>query len=517
MFKLLCLILVVHLSLQEEIIDTLNALSSKRISIVMKSKPSLTLLKTLANENVFWKFEKSPDTKTSSFNVIMIENHPIPEMVYEKPFSVVLKDKSKSYLDYSKAPFGFYVIKDGKIQKCFVLSNKKRQNYQKCFHLHEANFDFDGFPLQALYSEAVYGDYLIAQSIIEQIAKKFNFTIEYQLAKEQDNWGAVPKLGCNYSTIECFEGIFHNFVTERFDFQINFWYMNPDRRNLIDFIEPFIVEYYEMYINEQLISEGFDWSFYFRPFKTQSWIAIIGTLFIFCILRLVSNVYSASMSKSGSMIVGWLMYVLVFAYYSRAQTMFLSTPTELSIKSLDDVLQSNKWEVAILKGYEGVIYRHLDTGKDYFVEFNKKLNEGYEHHYDTIEDSVQALKEIPGLVMPMSHTLMALYQHTKHKDVPFIVKGRMLKSPNVILLNQGWPLKTLFNKEINKLKEHGQIDSLLHPLRPIRGKHKCKSGAESQFVSINFKEVITAFGLLFVLSISSMVAFLLEMIFHKFY
>ena len=513
MLKLLCLVLLVPMSLQHELSDSIEALKWKRVQFLQHSRSSRALLKAIKKADLFWKYARFP--KTSCLQNIMVDGKNIPDILYETPFSVMMAAEKLPDLDFSKAPFGFYLMEKGKVLKCFVLSNEKRRNYKKCFDLNEPNLDFDGFPLQALYSDqGVYGDHLITKSVIEQIATKMNLSIDYKLVKKVDNWGSVPKLGCNYSTIECFEGIFHNFVTERFDFQINFWYMNPDRRKLIDFIEPFIVDYFELYINDQLISGEYDWSFYFRPFQTKSWIAIVGTLFIFCTLRLIFNVYSASMSKSGTMIVGWLMYVLVFAYYSGAQTMFLSTPTELSISNLDDVLQSNEWEVAILKGFEGAIYRYLDTGKDHFEEINVKLNEGYEHHYDTIEDSVQALKEIPRLVMPMSHIFMNLYQHSKQEDLPFIVKGKMLKAPSGILLNQGWPLKTLFDKEINKMKENGEMDNIL---RPIKAKPKRKSGAESQFASINFKEVITAFGLLLVLSMSSMATFLLEVILHKFH
>lgn len=193
--------------------------------------------------------------------------------------------------------------------------------------------------------------------------------------------------------------------------------------------------------------------------------------------------------------------------------MFLSTPTELSINNLDDVLLSKEWKVAIPKNFEVIIDSYLDTGRKHIEEFHKKLGRGYEHNYDTVGESVEAMQRIPGLVMPMTHVYMNAYFSDENKNNPFVTRGYMMPVNAGTLINQGWPLKSLFNKGINKLKEFGQMDDLLRPLQSRFPEQEY----ESQFDGITFSEVFTAFGLLLVLSISSVITFLFEMMYHRFH
>ena len=473
----------------------------------------MTLLKDLKTEGIYWKFAHGLEMRGSNHQVVLLDGHPIPKMIYENPFSVMLDEKRLADLDASKAPFGFYLMKNGIAQKCFFMSNEKQKNYKKCFDIEEQNFDFDGFPLRAHYSDIYNGDNFITQSILDQIAKKSNLTINYQLTDEPNNWGASPKPGCNFSTIECFSGTFYQHVTQKFDFQVNMWYSTSDRRQIVDFLDPFYADYYQLYINDKLIPDKIDWFFYLRPFEKRSWIVTFVTYLVFFLLRFIFSFHSVLMSKTGTTALGWMMYVLIFAYYSGAQTMFLSTPTELSINNLDDVLLSKEWKVAIPKNFEVIIDSYLDTGRKHIEEFHKKLGRGYEHNYDTVGESVEAMQRIPGLVMPMTHVYMNAYFSDENKNNPFVTRGYMMPVNAGTLINQGWPLKSLFNKGINKLKEFGQMDDLLRPLQSRFPEQEY----ESQFDGITFSEVFTAFGLLLVLSISSVITFLFEMMYHRFH
>lgn len=510
MFKLLCWVLLIQVTFQNELTTSMKILNWKRPTFVTR-KASHSFVKTLKNEEIFWKFEQSLSMTDSNHNVVLLDGQTIPKILNKYPFSFIVMEETLSDLDFSNAPLGFYLMKNGSLHKCFVLSNEKRNNFQKCFDAKAKILDFEGFPLRALYSDAADGDHLVAQRMLDQITKKLNLTIEYQLADDPTEWGASPKLGCNFSTIECFDGVFHQFVTENFDFQLNIWNMIHERIFLVDYLTPYFIDSYALYINDKLVPDKYDWSFYLRPFEKSSWIVTFLTFSVFFTLRFIFSYNSAMISKTGTTTLGWMVYVLIFAYYSGAQTMFLSTPKDIYIKNLDDVLLSKEWKVAVPKGYELIISRYLH--KEHFQKFRKELTEGYEHNYDNIGETIEAMKKVPGLAMPFPQYSMNSYLNNKNIENPFIKRGKLSPAPMGPLLNRGWPLKSLFNKEINKLRGLGILDELL---KPFQGKSH-ESKAESQFSSVNFKDVITAFGLLTVLSISSLLTFLLEIVFQKFH
>ena len=83
---------------------------------------------------------------------------------------------------------------------------------------------------------------------------------------------------------------------------------------------------------------------------------------------------------------GWMFYVFVFAYYSGAQTMFLSSAQKFHIASVLDVLKNNDWSLVLIKNYNTFVNQYASSGIPEFQTLQKLIrSNSYEYMMKNIE------------------------------------------------------------------------------------------------------------------------------------
>ena len=125
-----------------------------------------------------------------------------------------------------------------------------------------------------------------------------------------------------------------------------------------------------------------DPGFFIRPFTEMSWLVIFIFFFFLFFLSLVIQFFDKKASKSIIELTAWFLFVMLYAYYGGAMTMFFAVEPSLPFKTIDEAMLANPpWKVLILNGSE------------IFV----KSRENYQHYIKGIENpddlTVQSIDE----------------------------------------------------------------------------------------------------------------------------
>ena len=108
---------------------------------------------------------------------------------------------------------------------------------------------------------------------------------------------------------------------------------------------------------------------------------------------------------------------------------------------------------------------------------------------------------------------MSLFMHEKKQDLGTFLKiGKEMPSPNGILINKGWPLKKLFNDQITIMRDIGQLQKALIPVKSKTTKRK----TENETDGIHIKEVFSIFGLLGIIIFISLAIFSIEILTNQY-
>ena len=87
-----------------------------------------------------------------------------------------------------------------------------------------------------------------------------------------------------------------------------------------------------------------DLTLFIRPFRTETWYGILVVFLVVCIVLILSRkAISAYGTKSGYKIViliSWVSFVLINAYFGGALTMFFTSDVQLPFENLREVLQN---------------------------------------------------------------------------------------------------------------------------------------------------------------------------------
>ena len=75
----------------------------------------------------------------------------------------------------------------------------------------------------------------------------------------------------------------------------------------------------------------------------------------------------------------------MFAFYSGAQTMFLTSSPQIPIENTRDVLSSSQWELLTVKDYSTHIDLHASKGDNLYIKYKQDLEAGKKNSYKTIE------------------------------------------------------------------------------------------------------------------------------------
>ena len=170
-------------------------------------------------------------------------------------------------------------------------------------------------------------------------------------------------------------GIYASLIHEDYDFIANLFVILSDRLVTTSFPYPIVDNSIQLYFNPSLIGKSIDWTFFLRPFHTVTWTFIIFLSMIHIGLSFMKQ--KSDIQKLVSL-NGWMFYVFVFAYYSGAQTMFLSSTQKFQISSVLDVIKDKDWNLVLIKNYNTFVNQYASTG---ITEFQTLQNQIHSNSY----------------------------------------------------------------------------------------------------------------------------------------
>ena len=175
-------------------------------------------------------------------------------------------------------------------------------------------------------------------------------------------------------------------VLEKYDFMPNTFLITQARSLTTDFLLPLQQTKVGLFVNLDLVHRSTDWYFYSRPFNNLSWIAVVMVLISIAIWNYFLKNDTFENSRSLLIFTGWLFYTIVFAYYSGAQTMFLSVSQNLDIKNSKDVLKSSKWSLIVVRDYDAFVDTYARSGCKLFQKLRLDINKDkYPYFMESLE------------------------------------------------------------------------------------------------------------------------------------
>jgi hypothetical protein len=245
--------------------------------------------------------------------------------------------------------------------------------------IHGNKPNLQGIHLLGSQTNISIGDDTMVELTVQEMSNQLNFTISYQQPKDHNDWGIPPQNG-NWEDPAEFTGVYGQLVNADIDIIGNIFAITNKRQITTDYFHPFFKYEFKLYLNINLIPEEWDWTFFTRPLHLYTWLIMLSAFGLLscaylCIIKFaIKNVKTGLECMS---LNGWLLFTMLFAFYSGAQTMYLATPKELPMKTVSDAIKAYPaWNLVSVPKEHIFIRMQVDSGKLEFVEYQKKLNSG---------------------------------------------------------------------------------------------------------------------------------------------
>ena len=200
------------------------------------------------------------------------------------------------------------------------------------------------------------------------------------------------------------------------------------------------------------------------------------------------------------------------AYFEGAMTMFFSTESSFSFKSMSEVIQAHpKWKFKIRSGHEAFFKQNAEQGKTDFITFwNRVQNYPENTVYDTIDNAMIEIQSQPTVIHLSDKALRQYFLQNPKSSRPKTVfpeeqKGEM---ENMIVTANS-PLGPMLKYGCRILREKGIFDILDEKWMGKSVQYQSNaSGAAAQVLSIG--EVMAAFVILGFAMVLSLLCLVME-------
>ena len=147
-------------------------------------------------------------------------------------------------------------------------------------------------------------------------------------------------------------GVFGDVAAGQYDIGLSVWTYTANRERFVDLNVVFTWDYRTASLVHQPLD--IDPGLFIRPFTEFSW-ALIFALFTiqFIFLFMFQFLEKRKVSKSIVELTAWIFFIILYAYYSGALTMFFTVESILPFEKIEDaMLAVPKWKVIVLEGME---------------------------------------------------------------------------------------------------------------------------------------------------------------------
>ena len=149
--------------------------------------------------------------------------------------------------------------------------------------------------------------------------------------------------------------MFGDVVTGKFPIGLSSFKNTNLRKNVVDLNVFFTWDYFTSYLVHK--STKIDPGLFLRPFTKLSWVLILLSFFVYFLLLLLFQFFEKSGKKVARAIIelgGLYLFVILYAYYGGALTMFFTVEPKLPFQTTEDALMAvPNWKVLIVPGHKG--------------------------------------------------------------------------------------------------------------------------------------------------------------------
>jgi hypothetical protein len=528
----------------QHLMEGLSVLNWKDVTLIQQNWNSIDLKRLLKSTDISTKVVRLEDVKCKQVQHLVITDESL--QCFDKsvaPYDLLIIGSNPTFNQQLTISAGIYFMtSDGILQVCLVI--KHNSTIDHCCMKHGNKPNLQGIHLLGSQTNAAIGDDTIAELIVQEMSNELNFTISYHLPEDTKDWGSVPKNGKWEDT-----GVYGQLVNSDFDIIGNTFSINENRLLTTDYLQPFFRYDIKLYVNMNLVPDACDWTFFTSPFDIHTWVVMLSAYGSFagaylCMIKLfaIKNVKTGLECMS---LNGWLLFTMLFAFYSGAQTMFLATPKELPMNSVSDAIKAYPtWNLISLTNDTLYIEMNADAGKLEFVEYQKRLKSGtYNYLVNSItvswttitlrqrsmsqdvlyekrrvipflQDGIRMIETTSGTVFYASSYEMNRVRVLGYKSsIPLYSFGGEDFSTGGILVKKNSPLRRFMNPILTKMREDGRIDQIMeHVIRTDGIKYQSNTNTNAE---LSFLHVFIWFGL-YILGVAlGLIIFAVEFCMHN--
>ena len=328
------------------------------------------------------------------------------------------------------------------------------------------------------------------------------------------NWGIQPVSG-PFNRSGVWNGVFGKVVNKQYPISINFWVNNIERRGLVDLVS-FSDTRTCLVLMPQM--KGIDPGLFVRPFRKNAWLAL-GITFI-TLLAMNSfpyrfiPFYGNTYAQRFVVLIGWILFVLVNAWFSGALTMFLTSERTLPFESIYDVMRSYPdWKLMMKSGYDIYFLPKVLQDDIEYIKFWERVQENPEETvFQTITEGMNKILMGQFVIYLERGQLLGYIKANPSRNQKLKVFGCSMPdySSGVIISNNS-PLKPILEFVSKKLLESETKDILF---KKWFGQTKYKSGGLKTMV-LSGGQVILAFIILLSCVSFAFITVILEILYSK--
>ena len=313
------------------------------------------------------------------------------------------------------------------------------------------------------------------------------------------------------------KGVMGDVINGNYMFSLNSWIWFLERDPLLDFVPVSKEKSVLTYIPKP---PKVDYSLFIRPFRFETWRAIIGLIIVgilsFGLTHFASKIYGSKISGRIIMFFGWSFFVLVNAYYGGSLTMFFTTEVTLKFESIKDVLKAiPSWTLLFITGNEVFFESPASQGDLDYMNYVKLWEKDPERfNVKTIERGLELIKNDQTILLTSDAMLRGAHRRNPTSFPNVKTFAASSTSFSYLIFTKNSPLVPVFSKASMKSFERGQYERVSEYWQGQEISASSKNSMDTMVLTIG--QVFLIFGVLMLSLLSSLVCLVLEIIFSRY-
>ena len=252
-------------------------------------------------------------------------------------------------------------------------------------------------------------------------------------------------------------------VTGKYPVSFVQWRVDALRWSILDYLMTY-PERTMLAITPQ--SPAVDMGLFIRPFRADSWNAILGMAFLMILTLTLSYLCNSNNESSDSVMIiittSWYFFVLLNAFYGGALTMFFSTAIDLPFVTTREAMHAYPdWKLMMKQGFDTYFVVHAEQGDPDYAEFyDRILTQPEESVYKTTTEALNKMRN-DRVVIHTTDRILSYHFITNSQQQSIEVFDRGFPEFKGPIVTKNSPLQPIMMPALIKSSERGSINRLL--------------------------------------------------------